>query len=313
MGELSTRRGFTFGLAAAGAVPIASRLPLGPANAVETAAHDAPIAPVVPKTVKAFGGVRIDNYDWLRDRKNPRVISYLDAENAYANARLEPIRPLIDELAAELKAREAQEDASVPTAFNGYLYERRFSQGAQYPYVVRRKGEHGAQEEIVLNVGELAAGHQQYQLGSWSVSPDNRHVAFSVDFTGGREFRIFVRTIATGETVDQGIDNASSDLVFAADSDTLFYIRNEPTTLRAYQVWCHRLGSNPNSDVLIYEESDPTFDISISLSGSRNVILLNISEERTSEFRYLPANRPMDELRIIEPRRQGVIYEVDHV
>jgi oligopeptidase B len=313
MGELSTRRRFTFGLAAAGAVPIASRLPLSPANAVETAAHDAPIAPVVPKTVKAFGGVRIDNYDWLRDRKNPRVISYLDAENAYANARLEPIRPLIDELAAELKAREAQEDASVPTAFNGYLYERRFSQGAQYPYVVRRKDEHGAQERIVLNVGELAAGHKQYQLGSWNVSPDNRRVAFSVDFTGGREFRIFVRTIATGETVDQGTDNASSDLVFAADSDTLFYIRNEPTTLRAYQVWCHRLGSNPNSDVLIYEESDPTFEISLGLSGSRNFILLNISEERTSEFRYLPVDRPMDELKIIEPRRQGVIYEADHV
>jgi oligopeptidase B len=313
MGELSTRRRFTFGLAAAGAVPIASRLPLSPANAVETAAHDAPIAPVVPKTVKAFGGVRIDNYDWLRDRKDPRVISYLDAENAYANARLEPIRPLIDELATELKAREAQEDASVPTTYNGYLYERRFSQGAQYPYVVRRKDEHGAQEEIVLNVGELAAGHKQYQLGSWNVSPDNRRVAFSVDFTGGREFRIFVRTIATGETVDQGIDNASSDLVFAADSDTLFYIRNEPTTLRAYQVWCHRLGSNPNSDVLIYEESDPTFEISLGLSGSRNFILLNISEERTSEFRYLPADRPMDELKIIEPRRQGVIYEADHV
>jgi oligopeptidase B len=313
MGELSTRRRFTFGLAAVGAVPIASRLPLSPANAVEMAARDAPIAPVVPKMVNAFGGARIDNYDWLRDRKDPRVVSYLDAENAYAEARLEPIRPLIDELAAELKAREAQEDASVPTAHNGYIYERRFSQGAQYPYVVRRKDEHGAQEEIVLNVGELAAGHQQYQLGSWNVSPDNRRVAFSVDFTGGREFRIFVRTIATGETVDQGIDNASSDLVFAADSDTLFYIRNEPATLRAYQVWRHRLGSNPNSDVLIYEESDPTFDISIALSGSRNFILLNISEERTSEFRYLPANRPMDELKIIEPRRQGVIYEVDHV
>ena len=222
-------------------------------------------------------------------------------------------RPLIDELAAELKAREAQEDASVPTAYNGYIYERRFSQGAQYPYVVRRKDEHGAQDEIVLNVGELAAGHQQYQLGSWNVSPDNERVAFSVDFTGGREFRIFVRTIATGETVDQGIDNASSDLVFAADSDTLFYVRNEPTTLRSYQVWRHRLGSNPNSDVLIYEESDPTFDISITLSGSRKFILLNISEERTSEFRYLPANQPTGELKIIEPRRQGVIYEVDHV
>jgi oligopeptidase B len=312
MGELSTRRRFTFGLAAA-AVPLASRLSFGQAEAVERAAHAAPIAPIVPKRFPAFGGVRIDNYDWLRDRKDPRVVAYLDAENGYANARLERIRPLAEQLAAELKAREAQEDASVPTAYNGYIYERRFSQGAQYPHVVRRKDEHGAQEEIVLNVGELAAGHQQYQLGSWNVSPDNEHVAFSVDFTGAREFRIFVRTIATGETVDQGIENASSDLVFAADSDTLFYVRNEPTTLRAYQVWRHRLGSNPNSDVLIYEESDPTFDISITLSGSRKVILLNVSEERTSEFRYLPANRPMDDLKIIEPRRRGVIYEVDHV
>ena len=312
MPGLFTRRHFTFGLAA-GAVPLASRLPFGQAEAVETAAHAAPTAPIVPKRFKAFGDVRIDNYDWLRDRRDPRVVAYLSAENAYANARLEPIRPLIDELAAELKAREAQEDASVPTAYNGYLYERRFSQGAQYPFVVRRKDEHGAQDEIVLNVGELAAGHQQYQLGTWNVSPDNERVAFAVDFTGGREFRIFVRTIATGETVDQGIDNASSDLVFAADSVMLFYVRNEPTTLRACQVWRHRLGSNPNSDVLIYEESDPTFDISIALSGSRKVILLNISEERTSEFRYLPANQPTGELKIIEPRRQGVIYEVDHV
>jgi oligopeptidase B len=307
-----TRRHFTFGLAAA-AIPLASRLPFGQANEVETAADAAPIAPIVPKRFKEFGGVRIDNYDWLRDRKDPRVVAYLSAENAYAEARLESIRPLIDELAAELKAREAQEDATVPTAYNGYIYERRFSQGAQYPYVVRRKDEHGAQDVIVLNVGELAAGHQQYQLGSWNVSFDNERVAFAVDFTGGREFRIFVRTIATGETVDQGIDNASSDLVFAADGDTLFYVRNEPTTLRSYQVWRHRLGSNPNSDVLIYEESDPTFDISIALSGSRKFILLNISEERASEFRYLPANQPTGELKIIEPRRQGVIYEVDHV
>jgi oligopeptidase B len=311
MPGLFTRRHFTFGLAA-GAVPLASRLPFGQGEAEETAAHAAPTAPIVPKRFTAFGDVRIDNYNWLRDRQDPRVVSYLDAENAYANSRLEPIRPLIDELAAELKAREALEDASVPTAYNGYLYERRFSQGAQYPFVVRRKEEHGAQGDIVLNVGELAAGHQQYQLGSWNVSPDNTRVAFSVDFTGGREFRIFLRTIATGETVDQGIDNASSDLVFGAD-DTLFYVRNEPATLRAYQVWRHRLGSNPNSDVLIYEESDPTFDISITLSMSRKFILLNISEERTSEFRYLPANRPLDELKIIEPRRQGVIYEVDHV
>jgi len=313
MQGIPTRRRFTLGLAAAGAVPLASRLLFTSADA---AARTAPIAPAVPKAFKEFGGVRIDNYYWLRDRKDPRVVAYLEAENAYADARLESIKPLVDTLAAELKAREAQSDASVPAAYKGYVYERRFTEGGQYPYIVRRKDALGAQDEIVLDVGALARDHpqpQQYQLGSWTVSPDNTRVAFAVDFTGGREFRIFVRTIATGENVDQGIDNASSDLAFAADSNTLFYVRNEPTTLRSYQVWRHRLGANPNSDVLIYEESDPSFDISIDQSRSRKFILLNIDEERTSEFRYLPADQPTGEFKVIEPRRRGVIYEVDHL
>src|SRR5262249_41394768 len=127
------------------------------------------------------------------------------------------------------------------------------------------------------------------------------------------DFRFFVRTIATGETVDQGIGNASSDIVFAADSNTIFYVRNEPTTLRSYQVWRHRLGSDPMSDILIYEESDPSFSVSIGLSRSRKFILLNIEEERTTEFRYLPADQPTEELIVIEPRQRGIIYEVDHV
>ena len=312
MSGLSTRRHFAFGLAAAGAIPLASRLRLSSANAIE-AAERGPIAPIRPKTFRAFGAARIDNYDWLRDRKDPRVVGYLNAENAYADARLKPIKPLVDELAAELKAREAQEDASVPTAYNGYVYQHRFTQGGQYPCIVRRKA-FGTEEEIVLDVGALAADHPlQNQLGSWNVSPDNRHVVFAVDFTGGRNFQVFVRTIATGETIDQGIDNTSSDLAFAADSNTIFYVRNEPTTLRSYQVWRHRLGANPETDALIYEETDPTFDISIGLSGSRKFILLNINEERTSEFRYLPADQPTGELNVIEPRQRGVLYEVDHV
>jgi oligopeptidase B len=315
MGGVCTRRHFTVGLAASGVTSLfASRLPFISAEAAAATAPAMPIAPVVPKTFKEFGGVRIDNYDWLRNRKDPRVVAYLTAENAYADARLEPIKPLVDELAAELKAREAQDDVSVPTAYNGYVYQRRFTQGGQYPYIVRRKDAPDAEEEIVLDVGALAAGHpQQYQLGSWTVSPDNTSVAFTVDFTGGREFCIFVRTIASGEVVDQQIDDADSDLVFAADSKTLFYVRNEPTTLRSYQVWRHCLGSDPKSDVLVYEESDPAFTVSINLSRSRKFVLFNIDEERTSEFRYLPVDQPAAELKVIEPRRRGVIYEADHL
>ena len=166
MHGLPTRRRFALGLAAAGARPLASRwpLPFTSADAAETPV--APIAPVVPKTFAEFGRVRVDNYDWLRDRNDPRAIAYLDAENAYAEARLEPIKPLVEQLATEMKTRAAQEDASVPTADNGYLYERRFAQEAQYPLIARRKDAHGVEgeeEEIVLDVGALASSHpQQY-------------------------------------------------------------------------------------------------------------------------------------------------------
>jgi oligopeptidase B len=272
------------------------------------------MAPAMRTTFAAFGRERVDEYDWLRNRNDPRVIAYLDAENAYADARLESIKPLVDEVAAELKARSAQADATVPTLINGYLYERRFAEGAQYPLIVRRKPAPGAAEELVLDVAALAAGHaQQCQFGNWTVSPDNTRVAFTVDFSGDREYRIFVRAIAGGDAVDQGIDSAASSIVFAADSRTLFYVRNEPQTLRSYQVWRHRIGSTAANDVLVYEECDATFSASLDLSKSRKFITLDLDGERCREFRYLRVDRPTGEFRIIEPRRRDLVYEADHV
>jgi oligopeptidase B len=312
---LLTRRSFTLGLTAIVDL-VARRWKLGftVAEAKAAAPPSPPIAPVVPETFDEFGGVRIDHYDWLRDRRDPRVVAYLDAENAYADARLEPIKPLVDELAAELKGRATPEDVSVPTAYNGYLYERRFMQGAQYPLIVRRKDiPRTSQDEVVLDVGALAAGRpRQYQLGSWAVSPNNKRVAFTVDFNGDREYRVFVRTLATGEVVDEGLADAASSLVFAGDSETLFYVRNEPTTVRSYQVWRHRIASDTTSDVLIYEEKDPTFSVSLDLSKSRKFMFLNIDGERTSEVRYLAVDQPTGDLELIERRRRGVIYEIDH-
>ena len=270
-----------------------------------------PVARTVPKEFLQFGHKRLDNYDWLRERDDPQVAAYLRAENAYADARLKSLKPLVNELATELNARSAEEDASVPFADNGYRYERRFAKGAQYPVIVRRKD--GAADEVVLDVEAMAAGHPQYRLFAWSVSPDNARVAFAVDFTGDRQFRIFVRDLATGEVADQGIEDAAANFEFAADSATLFYVRNEPRTVRSYQVWRHRVGAPAASDVLVYEETDPTYSVSLERSKSRKFIFLEIDQERTSEVRYLPADRPTAEFRIMAPRRTGVRYHADHV
>ena len=314
MRGLLTRRRFSLLLTAAatGKIPL-----IHAATADAPPAPAAPVAPVVPKTFTAFRHKRVDDYYWLRNRSDPRVMEYLSAENAYADARLAAIKPLSDELAAELKARLAQQDGSVSTVDNGYLYQHRFTSGAPYPLIVRRKDAPGAVEEIVLDVGALASGHKNFRLAAWTVSPDNSRVAFAVDFTGGNQCRIFLRTIATGEIVDLGISDAADDdeaenLAFAADSTTLFYVRNEPETVRPYQVWRHRIGNNAKSDVLVYEERDPAFSVSIDLSKSRKFILLRIDEERTAETRYLLADQPMAAFKIMEPRRLGVRYRVDH-
>jgi oligopeptidase B len=290
---------------------LASPAVLPPACAADTAAP--PVARVEPKEFLEFGQKRVDNYDWLRERSDPTVVDLLRAENDYADARLKPLRPLVNEIAAELKARSAEADVSVPYVDNGYRYERRFSRGAPYPVIVRRKDALEAPEEIVLDVGALAAGHPQYRLGYWTVSPDNTRVAFAVDFTGDREFHIFVRTIATGEVADQGIGDVAANMVFAADSETLFYVRNEAKTVRSYQVWRHRLGADAANDVQVYEEKDPTFSVSLELSKSRRFIFMEIDEERTSEVRILPADQPTGEFKIMQPRKNDVLYHADHV
>ena len=315
--ELLTRRCFALRLGAVCTVPFLGRGPFQflAAGTQLSAAPTPPVALIEAKTFEEFGRVRVDPYYWLRDRKDPQVVAFLGAENAYADARLEQVKPLVDELAAELRARATPDDASVPASYNGYLYQRQFVEGSQYPLIVRWKDLAGThQEEVVLDVTALAASRvEQFQLGSWVISSNNERLAFTVDLSGDREFRAFVRTLATGEVLDEGISNAAPNVVFADDGETLFYVRNELKTVRPYQVWRHRVGSDTKKDVLIYEEADRTFSVSINLSKSREFMLLNLEGEHTGEVRYLDLKKPAGELKIIEPRRQGVIYEVDHV
>lgn len=283
-------------------IPASSVAPALPGPSIEMP----PVAKTVPKIFAEHGHERLDNYFWLRQRDNPEVIAYLKAENAYADARLSRIKPLVDEIRTELDARISSVDWNPPFFDSGYYYQRRFAGGANYQVIVRHKHTLDAPEEVVLDVPTLAAKRNQFHLGRWAVSPDGRYVAFAVDFTGGLSYSIFVRDIATGEIIDDGLEEADAGFVFAADNKTLFYLYGS-------QVWRHTIGTKAETDALVYEEHDDTFALDLSRSKSGEFILLAIASGQTSEVRYLPADRPLEPFKVIEARHQGIRYDADHV
>ncbi len=287
-------------------VAVGSLFVTGALAAPEEPSPKTSVARIIPMTFKEHGKIRVDNYYWLRESDNPDVIAYLEAENVYADARLARIKPLIDEIYAEMKPRAVDVDVNPPFLDNGYYYQRRFEKGKEYQVVTRRKDVPGAREEVVLDVSALAGKYPQFHLNRWAVSPDGAYVAFAADFKGDGSNQIFVRKIATGEVVDDRIKDAIGDVVFAADSKTLFYLWSN-------QLWRHKISSSPSTDTLIYEEHDDTFALSLRLSKSRKFILLDITSELSTEVRYLAVDTPFSKFKLIEPRHQGVQYYADHL
>ena len=271
-----------------------------------------PVAKTVPHVFEEFGGRRADPYDWLRKKGDAEVVRHLEAENAYAAARLARIGSLIDELEAEGSGRADSSDEGPDYVDNGYLYQRRIAEGARFPVITRRRAP-SDRPQIVLDIEGLAAGHDQYDLNEYAVSPDDNLVAFAVDFTGGRLHQIFIRDFASGQVRATGVAGVASDIEFSADSKHLFYLRAEADTLRSYQLWRHAIGTAPSADRLIYQETDPTYDLTLKKSKSGRFILLTSAQQQSTEVRYLPADRPDDPLVVIEPRRRGIAYYADHV
>jgi len=303
--------GFCVGLLAAGLV--------GPCPASAQSSHSQlataaapPVAKVVPHAFEEFGQRRADPYDWLRNKRDPDVVKYLEAENGYAAGRLARIKPLIEELANEGHQRADLADESPDFVDNGYIYRRRMAVGARFPVIVRRRTQSDP-PQVVLDIESLAAGHVQYDLDQYTVSPDGNLVAFAVDLTGGGLYRIFIRDIATGQVRATGITGAASDLEFSADSKHLFYIRAEADTVRSHQLWRHAVGADSSADKLVYEEPDPTFELGLKKSKSGRFILLTVSHQHATEVRYFPADRPDEPLSVMEPRRRDIYYVADHI
>jgi oligopeptidase B len=274
-----------------------------------SALPDPPIAKRVPRTTVVHGDTLFDDYYWLRDKSNPEVISYLEAENGYALSVMKPTEPLQETLYQEMLARIQQTDLSVPYRLGEYFYYSRTEEGKQYPIRCRKQGSLEAAEEVVLDLNQLAQGHKFLGLGSFEVSDDGRLLAFSLDTTGFRQYALHVKDLATGQWLEESVAKTGS-VAWAADNLTLFYTV-EDIAKRQYRLYRHTLGTRVEADSLIYEEKDEKFDLEVNRSRSHAVLLLTSSSHTTSEVRWLPAGQPKNDWRLIAPRESGHEYYAD--
>ncbi len=259
------------------------------------------------------GVQRFDPYHWLRDdeRTDPAVIAHLEQENAYADAQLQATNALQATLYQEMTARLQQDDDSVPYFEHGYWYQTRFSAGQEYPRLVRYAQTLSAPEELLLDANERAKGLEFYALDSSEVSPDGRWLAFSEDTVGRRECVLSIKDLQTGEVLAERMERVSS-VVWANDSQTLYYVQQHPTTLLPYQVYRHTLGQGVGTDQLVYEEADDTFDTSLYKTTSEQYIVIGLFATVTSEAHLLDANQPEATPTLFLAREREHEYSLDH-
>ncbi len=282
-----------------------------------TSASRGPIPPLAMKRafqIKApHGAVRDDEYYWLRDdkRESPDVLTYLRAENAYADAVMAPLSALTKTLYEETVARIQQDDSTVPYFKRGYWYYSRFEQGKDYAISARRKKAMTAPEEILLDENKLAEGKGYFQIGTWEVSPDNQWLAFAEDSVGRRQYTLRVKNIATGEVLPDAVVNTSDEVVWGDDNRTLWYVENDPVTLLTKRVKTHRLGDTA-PDPLIYEEADNTYYMGIARTRSEKYICIGVHATLSSEQRCTEARSP-GVFKLVAARQRDFEYHADHL
>ena len=283
-----------------------------------------------PYLVKApHGAERQDEYYWLRDdkREDPAMLAYLEAENAYADQVMAPLRPVQDRLYEEIVGRIKQDDSSIPARERGWWYYARYETGKDYPIHARRKDAPGidavslqraneagdfAGEEILLDVNVLAEGKDYYAVGAYEISQDNTIMAWADDTNGRRQYTFRFRNLATGEDYPEQIRGTSGDLVFADDNRTVFYIENDPDTLLTKRVKRHVIGTDPTDDVLVYEEGDDSFYMGLDRTRDDKYIVIGVSSTVSDELRYAPAADPAT-FTVLAARERDLEYSADHL
>ncbi|WP_242696509.1 S9 family peptidase [Longitalea luteola] len=273
-----------------------------------------PVADKEPKELVAHGDKRIDDYYWLNQRENPKVLNYLKAENAYLDTLMSGTKELREKLFQEMKSRIKEKDESLPYKDNGYWYYTRYEEGKQYPIFCRKKETLEAPEQIMLDQNVMAEGFKYYSIGGRAVSDNNELLAFTVDSVSRRLYGLQVKNLVTGAIYPEIISNVEGNyIVWAADNKTIFYVKKDVTTLLGYQVWRHELGTDPARDVMVYEEKDNRFYIGVYRTKSKKYISIFSSMNQVStEFRLLEAAQPTGSFKIFEPRQENFQYSIEH-
>ena len=274
---------------------------------------DAPVAEIKPKEFTEFGNTRTDNYYWMKDRKDPKVMSYLKEENDYTEQRLsKPTAALRNKISAEIKSRATEVDSSAPYFENGYYYYHRYEKGMDYEIYCRKKESLDSTEEVILDVNLIAENQDYCEVNDFCISPNNLVMAFGVDTVSRRKYELRFYDFKNNKYYPEVIPNTDGDVVFGNDSRTLFYVGKETTTLRASKVFRHVIGSDCSRDKEIFYEEDPTYDLEISRSQSDEWIIITHSSSTSTEVRLIPTASPYKDPVIFRKREKGLEYTVDH-
>ncbi len=281
-------------------------------NSHRTKNMKAPVAEKIRKELISHGHTRTDNYFWLNERDNPKVIKYLEAENAYTGYIMRDTEKLQEKLYNEIVGRIKQTDMSVPFFENGYYYYTRYENGGEYPIYCRKKESLDGAEEILLNVNEMAAGHEFYQVTGLEVSLNNNLLAFGVDTFSRRLYTIYFKDLSTGRILDDRIINTAGTVAWSNDNSTVFYTIKDLQTLRSYKVMKHKLGSNASIDETVYEEQDDTYSAYVYKTKSKKYIMISLSSTLSNEYRFADAGNPGSGFKLFYPREEELEYDIAH-
>lgn len=267
-----------------------------------------PKAKIVPHQFNEHNIKRTDNYYWLREKTNKEVLDYVDLENDYTKHCLKDTEQLQADLYSEMRGRIKENDNSVPYLKNGYWYYTRFEEGDEHPYYCRKKGNLQADEEILLDENILAKDYPYYEVVSFSVSPDNKTLAFSEDITGRRIYQIKFKNLETGKVYRDVLTSTTSDLAWMNDSKTIYYSLKEEETLRPFQVMKHVLNTPADNDEIVYTEKDDTFITGVSKDKLGRFIFIGAWSTLSTEYQFLDIENSDNGFKVFHPRTKDLEY-----